>query len=103
MTADDTAGRRRHPLATRTALGVTAIVVGAFVVHLPGFVHQLFDSDEGAIAISVERHEIVAGVDARQQRAKRGVGHPGDVTGDVGIRFLPPPSQFAGVGGPPAK
>jgi len=50
MTADDTAGRRRHPLATRTALGVTAIVVGAFVVHLPGFVHQLFDSDEGAIA-----------------------------------------------------
>ena len=50
MTADETAGRRRHPLATRTALGAAAIVVGAFVVHLPGFVHQLFDSDKGAIA-----------------------------------------------------
>ena len=50
MIADDTAGRRRRPFATTTALGVTAIVVGALVVHLPGFVHQLFDSDEGAIA-----------------------------------------------------
>jgi hypothetical protein len=31
-------------------VGIAAVVAGALLVHLPGYVHQLFDSDEGAIA-----------------------------------------------------
>jgi hypothetical protein len=31
-------------------IGVGAVVFGALLAHLPGFVHQLFDSDEAAIA-----------------------------------------------------
>jgi hypothetical protein len=31
-------------------IGVGVIVIGAIVAHLPGYVHQLFDPDEAAIA-----------------------------------------------------
>jgi hypothetical protein len=42
----------RQPRAVRsgTAVGVGLIVAAALVAHIPGYFHQLFDSDEGAIA-----------------------------------------------------
>jgi hypothetical protein len=42
--------RRRYPLRLGTAVGFSLIVAGALTAHLPGYLHQLFDSDEGAIA-----------------------------------------------------
>jgi Dolichyl-phosphate-mannose-protein mannosyltransferase len=48
---DDSVGSPRpRRVRSGTAIGVAVVVFGALVVHIPGFVHQLFDSDEGAIA-----------------------------------------------------
>jgi hypothetical protein len=41
---------QRRSLGARGAVGVGVIVAGALAVHIPGYLHQLFDSDEGAIA-----------------------------------------------------
>jgi hypothetical protein len=42
--------RRAEPSGRSWWLGVVVVALGALLAHLPGYVHQLFDSDEAAIA-----------------------------------------------------